>query len=57
MRILVTGGAGFIGRWVVKRLLDVNHEVYVLDNLSNGRKENLAEFQENSNLQFIIGVC
>lgn len=44
MRALVTGGAGFIGRWVVKRLLDQGDEVLVLDDLSNGRSENLAEF-------------
>jgi len=42
---LVTGGAGFIGRWVVKALLDAGHEVWVLDNLSNGSERNLAEFR------------
>ncbi len=36
MRILVTGGAGFIGSWVAKVLLDEQHEVTVLDNLSKG---------------------
>ena len=35
MRILVTGGAGFIGRWVVKGLLDGGNEVTALDDLSN----------------------
>jgi nucleoside-diphosphate-sugar epimerase len=45
MRAIVTGGAGFIGRWVVKRLLEAKHEVIVLDDLSNGRRENLAEFE------------
>lgn len=45
MKALVTGGAGFIGRWVIKRLLDTGSEVLVLDDLSNGRKENLAEFE------------
>jgi nucleoside-diphosphate-sugar epimerase len=44
MKILVTGGAGFIGRWVVKRLLADGHEVWALDDLSNGRLENIAEF-------------
>jgi len=45
VRALVTGGAGFIGRWVVKRLLQDGHEVLALDDLSNGRRENLAEFE------------
>jgi UDP-glucose 4-epimerase len=45
MRALVTGGAGFIGRWVVKRLLDDGHEVLVLDDHSNGRAENVRDFE------------
>lgn len=55
MRILVTGGAGFIGRWVVRRLLDDENQVWVLDDLSNGNKENLKEFGNNSNLVVKIG--
>ncbi|ALB44535.1 dTDP-glucose 4,6-dehydratase [Clostridium beijerinckii] len=54
MNILVTGGAGFIGRWVVKRLLDDGHRVTVLDNLSNGQIENLEEFNGRS-FKFIKG--
>src|SRR6202035_6144699 len=42
-RILVTGGAGFIGSHVVVRLLETGWEVRVLDNLSTGRAENLAD--------------
>lgn len=55
MRILVTGGAGFIGRWVVKRLLDDENQVWVLDDLSNGSKENLEEFGNNPDLDVKIG--
>jgi nucleoside-diphosphate-sugar epimerase len=45
MNVLVTGGAGFIGRWVVKRLLDTGARVLALDDLSNGRQENLAALE------------
>lgn len=39
MKVLVTGGAGFIGSHVTKLLIDSGHEVVVLDNLSKGRRE------------------
>lgn len=51
MKILVTGGAGFIGRWVVKRLLEDGHDVWVMDNLSNGSRDNLEEFSRINNYQ------
>ncbi len=41
MKILVTGGAGFIGSHVVDILINNNHEVIIIDNLSTGKKENL----------------
>ena len=47
MKCLVTGGAGFIGRWVVRHLLQSGHSVLALDDLSNGRVENIREFDGN----------
>ncbi len=55
MSILITGGAGFIGRWVVKKLLIQEKKVIIIDNLDNGRKENLDEFKDNPNfIEFLI---
>lgn len=54
MNVLVTGGAGFIGRWVVKGLLEQGFQVWVMDDLSNGRRENVAEFQDQSNFKGLI---
>jgi Nucleoside-diphosphate-sugar epimerases len=55
MNILITGGAGFIGRWVVKNLLEEGHIIVALDNLSNGKLENINEFENNNNFRFIKG--
>jgi len=56
LNILLTGGAGFIGRWVAKRLLDDGHSVWILDDLSNGREANIAEFRNHSGLkEFVRG--
>lgn len=43
MKVLVTGGAGFIGSNLVDGLIEAGHEVAVLDNLSTGKKENINE--------------
>src|SRR4051794_27324223 len=41
MKVLVTGGAGFIGSHVAEQLLGLGHEVAVLDNLSTGKRGNV----------------
>ena len=41
MKILVTGGAGYIGTATVKKLIENKHEVFVIDNLSRGQKGKL----------------
>ena len=56
MNVLVTGGAGFIGRWVVNELLNRDYNVWVLDDLSNSREENISEFIDISNFASFFGT-
>lgn len=53
MHTLVTGGAGFIGSHLVDLLIDDGHDVVVVDNLSHGRPENLAQAQASGKLTFL----
>jgi len=51
--ILVTGGAGFIGSHLCKRLLNENHKVICLDNLFTGTLKNIEELENNNNFEFV----
>lgn len=53
MRILVTGGAGFIGSHLIDRLMAENHEVICLDNFYTGRKHNLLKWLDNPYFEVI----
>lgn len=55
MKILVTGGAGFIGSYLVEKLIEKRYEVVVIDNLSTGRFENIDSFVSCKNFTFVHG--
>ena len=54
-KILVTGGAGFIGSNLTEALLKLNNEVICLDNFATGKKENITPFTTNPNYTLIEG--
>jgi len=53
VRILVTGGAGFIGSHLAERLLADGHDVVALDNLSSGRRRNVAHLERSGRFRLI----
>ena len=55
MKILITGGAGFIGSHLSQELLALNHSVVVLDDLSTGSASNIVEMKSNSAFEFVQG--
>lgn len=55
MRILVTGGSGFIGSHLCRKLISNGHEVFVYDNFSTGKIDNLSTFINSPKLHIIEG--
>ena len=53
MRVLITGGAGFLGSHIVDRLIAEEHEVIVFDNLLTGRADNIEHHFRNQRFKFI----
>jgi len=54
-KILITGGAGFIGSNLTEHFLDRGHQVVVLDNFATGHRHNLAPYEGNANFELIEG--
>ena len=55
MKVLVTGGAGFVGSHLADRLVADGHSVAILDNVSTGRLENLKQYEGHPNFEYING--
>ncbi len=54
MKALITGGAGFIGSHLAERLLELGHEVAVLDNLSTGSIDNIAHLKAARHFSYVV---
>ena len=54
-KILVTGGAGFIGSNLCEKLIKLNNKVICLDNFSTGSRENIVQFENHKNFTLING--
>ena len=57
MNILVTGGAGFIGSHLVDQLTENGHEVYAIDDLTTGRRENVAHLLAHPRFHLVTESC
>ena len=54
MRMLITGGAGFVGSHLAQALLDAGHQVFVLDDLSTGSIDNIEPLKSNRRFDYLI---
>ena len=57
MRILITGGAGFVGSHLSDELLRRGHRVHVLDDLSTGAIDNIRHLKQNPAYEYTVGTC
>ena len=53
MRLLVTGGAGFLGSHLCEKLLSLGHNVLAIDNFYTGNQKNLGKLRDNNNFEFM----
>ena len=54
MKILITGGAGFIGSHLADRLLEMEEEVYAIDDLSTGSLKNVEHLQDSKRFHLVV---
>ena len=54
MKVLITGGAGFIGSHLAEKLLEQENEIFIIDNLWTGKLENISGIKNNENLHLVI---
>lgn len=54
MKILITGGAGFIGSHLAERLMELGHEVFVIDNLWTGKLSNIEKIHNHESFHLIV---
>ena len=54
MKALITGGAGFIGSHLAEKLLDLGHEVFIIDNLWTGKLANISKIKDHQRLHLVV---